>query len=112
MAKEINKKELTKEQMEKAMACKTADELMALAKAEGYELTKEEAEAFLAEVSEVELSDEVLGKAAGGYRHHLGRCPTQCWGFSISEPGALAQQNCPTYCAGDMYGGVGGGFYV
>ena len=67
MAEEINKKELTKEQMEKAMACKTADELMALAKAEGYELTKEEAEAFLAEVSEVELSDEVLGKAAGGY---------------------------------------------
>ena len=53
--------------MEKAMACKTADELMALAKAEGYELTKEEAEAFLAEVSEVELSDEVLQKAAGGY---------------------------------------------
>ena len=67
MAEEINKKELTKEQMEKAMACKTADELMALAKAEGYELTKEEAEAFLAEVSEVELSDEVLQKAAGGY---------------------------------------------
>ena len=67
MAKELNKKELTKEQMEKAMACKTAEELMALAKAEGYELTKEEAEAFLAEVSEVELSDEVLQKAAGGY---------------------------------------------
>ena len=70
MAKELNKNELTKEQMEKAMACKTADELMALAKAEGYELTKEEAEAFLAEVSEVELSDEVLGKAAGGYCPH------------------------------------------
>ena len=67
MAKELNKNELTKEQMEKAMACKTADELMALAKAEGYELTKEEAEAFLAEVSEVELSDEVLQKVAGGY---------------------------------------------
>ena len=67
MAEEINKKELTKEQMEKAMACKTADELMALAKAEGYELTKEEAEAFLAELSDVELSDEVLQKAAGGY---------------------------------------------
>ena len=66
MAEEINKKELTKEQMEKAMACKTAEELMALAKAEGYELTKEEAEAFLAEVSEVELGDEVLEKAAGG----------------------------------------------
>ena len=66
MAKELNKKELTREQMEKAMACKTAEELMALAKAEGYELTKEEAEAFLAELSDVELGDEVMEKAAGG----------------------------------------------
>ena len=66
MAKELNKNELTKEQMEKAMACKTAEELMALAKAEGYELTKEEAEAFLAELSDVELGDEVMEKAAGG----------------------------------------------
>ena len=30
----INKNELTKEQIEKAMACETAEELMALAKAE------------------------------------------------------------------------------
>ena len=37
----INKNELTKEQIQKAMACKTAEELMALAKAEGIELTKE-----------------------------------------------------------------------
>ena len=40
----INKNELTKEQIEKAMACETAEELMALAKAEGVELTKDEAE--------------------------------------------------------------------
>ena len=31
----INKNELTKEQIEKAMACETAEELMAAAKAEG-----------------------------------------------------------------------------
>ena len=31
----INKDELTKEQIQKAMACETAEELMALAKAEG-----------------------------------------------------------------------------
>ena len=36
----INKNELTKEQVAKAMACKTAEELMALAKSEGMELTK------------------------------------------------------------------------
>lgn len=39
---EVNKNELTKEQIEKAMACETVEELMALAKAEGVELTKEE----------------------------------------------------------------------
>ena len=66
MAKELNKNELTREQIEKAMACKNADELMLLAKAEGYELTKVEAESFLAELSDVELGDEVLEKAAGG----------------------------------------------
>ena len=66
MAKEINGKTVTKAFMEKATACGKADELMKLAEAEGYKLTKEEAEAFLAEVSEVELGDEVLEKAAGG----------------------------------------------
>ena len=41
----VNKNEITKEMLEKAMQCKTADELMALAKSEGVELTKDEAEA-------------------------------------------------------------------
>ena len=48
MAK-VNINELTREQVEKAMSCKTAEELMALAKAQGIELTKEEAESYLAE---------------------------------------------------------------
>lgn len=43
----INKNELTKEMIEKAMQCETADELIALAKSEGVELTKEEAEGRL-----------------------------------------------------------------
>ena len=51
----INMNELTKEQIEKAMGCETAEELMAVAKAEGIELTKEEAEAYLAELSDFEL---------------------------------------------------------
>ena len=65
MAK-INVNELTKE-IEKAMACKTADELMKLSKAEGLELTKDEAEAFLAELADVEVDGEVLKDAAGGW---------------------------------------------
>ena len=62
----INKNEITKEMLEKAMQCKTADELIALAKAGGYEITKEEAEAYLAELADVELDDKQLKKVAGG----------------------------------------------
>ena len=65
MAK-INRNELTKEQIEKAMACKSVEELMELAKAEGIDLTKDEAEAYLSEMDDVELTDEELQQAAGG----------------------------------------------
>ena len=70
----INPNELTKEQIEKAMACETAEELMKLAKAEGVEITKEEAEAYMDEFLSTDLDDEALAKAAGGY------CPTKCSG--------------------------------
>ncbi|MBR1886763.1 MAG: hypothetical protein IJ812_10190 [Schwartzia sp.] len=62
----INVNELTKEQIEKAMACETAEELMAVAKAEGVTLTKEEAEAYLAELADFELDEGSLKQAAGG----------------------------------------------
>ena len=62
----INMNELTKEQIEKAMGCETAEELMAVAKAEGIELTKEEAEANLAELSDFKLDEATLRNAAGG----------------------------------------------
>ena len=64
----INKNELTKEQIQKAMACKTVEELMELAKAEGIELTKEEAEAYMAEMADVELDEDALKNVAGGSR--------------------------------------------
>ena len=62
----IDKTKITKEMLEKALECKTADELVALAKAEGFTLTKEEAEAYLAELEEMELDEEALDKVAGG----------------------------------------------
>jgi len=62
----INKNELTKEQIEKAMACETAEELMAVAKAEGITLTKDEAEAYMAEMTDFELDEATLTQAAGG----------------------------------------------
>ena len=69
MAK-IKRDEITKEMIGKAMACKNADELMKLAKAEGFEITKEEAEAYMAELADYEMDDEQLKKVAGG-----GYCP-------------------------------------
>ena len=62
----VNRKEITNEQIMKAVQCKTADELMALAKAEGVDITKEEAEAYMAELADVELDGEQLKKVAGG----------------------------------------------
>jgi ribosomal protein L12E/L44/L45/RPP1/RPP2 len=62
----INKNELTNEMIEKAMQCKDADELVALVKANGLDITREEAEAYLAEMDDVELDGEILQKVAGG----------------------------------------------
>ena len=62
----INKNELTKEQIQKAMACETAEELMEMAKAQGIDLTKEEAEAYLAEMDDFELDGTNLKNVAGG----------------------------------------------
>ena len=64
--KTIKRNELTKEMVEKAMECETAEELIAAAKAEGYEMTKDEAEAYMAEISDFELDDATLSRAAGG----------------------------------------------
>jgi predicted DNA-binding protein len=61
-----NKIVVTKEQIEKAMACETAEELMALAKEVGIELTKEEAEAYMAELEDFELDGDTLKRVAGG----------------------------------------------
>ncbi len=63
--------------MQKALKCKTADELLKLSEAEDYEMTKAEAEAYLAEIADFELDNAMLEKAAGGIfecymRHNCG----------------------------------------
>ncbi len=75
----INKNELTKEQLKKAMACKTADALMTAAKAEGFDITKEEAEAYIADMADMELDEETLEKAAGGKLYN--GCKQDNWGL-------------------------------
>ena len=71
----INMNELNQEIIAKAMQCETAEELMELAKKEGYELTKEEAEAYLAELEDFELDSATLKQAAGG---NDPKCPSNC----------------------------------
>ena len=62
----IDKTKITKEMMEKAEQCKTAEQLIALAKTEGVEITKAEAEAYLAELENCELDATDLDNVAGG----------------------------------------------
>ncbi len=69
----VNKNELSKEMIERAIHCKDAEELMALAKTGGYELTKEEAEAYMAELEDFELDEENIKKIAGGAKDP-GKC--------------------------------------
>ena len=68
----IDKTKLTKEQLAMALECKTAEELVALAKAEGCDITKEQAEAYLDEMENRELDRKDLDKVAGG-------TGTSCW---------------------------------
>ena len=72
----VNKKEITKEMIRKAMQCKDADELMALAKANGFDITKDEAEAYMTERADVELDGEELKTVAGGQDYFCWHCPT------------------------------------
>ena len=57
---------LTKEQIAMAMECETPEELIELAKKAGIEITKEQTEAYLEELQDVELDPEALENVAGG----------------------------------------------
>ncbi len=65
----------TKEQIRKAMTCKTADELLALANSEEVELSREQAEEYIATQGKRKLTDEELAQVVGGFKSGL--C-TQC----------------------------------
>lgn len=57
---------MTKEFFEEASKFKTVDELTAFCKEKGVELTKEQAEAFIAQVGEGELSIDKIEEVSGG----------------------------------------------
>lgn len=68
MGNNFDPKQLSGELLQKIHACKTPEELAALAKENNIELSAEKAAAYFAEMNEleVELSDEQLNKVAGG----------------------------------------------
>ena len=66
------KANLSQELIAKAMQCETAEELVELAKSEGYDLTKDEAQAYLAEMEDIELDSQQLKAVAGGW------CSSDC----------------------------------
>ena len=68
----IDKTKITREMLAKALECETADELVALAKANGFTLTKEEAEAYMAEMDNMELDQQALDNVAGGICYSAG----------------------------------------
>ena len=58
---------LTKEQVEKVKAAQSAEELLAIAKENGVELTEAEAEKYIAELhQEGEIADDELNNVSGG----------------------------------------------
>ena len=63
----MNLEDLTPEQMEKAKACKTADELVALAKSEGVELSDKQLEAIAGGDSNWDSIVDCEGQACYGY---------------------------------------------
>ena len=95
----INKNELTKEQIQKAMSCETAEELMALAKTEGMELTKEEAEAYMAEFDDMELDSESLKNVAGGYCHRACETVEELMALAKAEGVELTKEEAEAYMA-------------
>ena len=58
--------QLNQEQFAKACECKTAEELIAYAKELGFDLPKDAAEKFLAQVADQELNVNDVENVAGG----------------------------------------------
>ena len=81
---------ISKELLEKAKTAKSAEELLAMAKAENIALTEEEAAKAFAELNKTgELSDEELDNVAGG-----------CGGYPSSYPssGACEAESKVEFC--------------
>lgn len=87
--------ELNKELLEKAKDAKNAEELVAIAKENGIELTAEEAKTYFAQLNTKagELHDDELDNVAGGRK-----CGTI---YYDEKPVVTAFNTCDYFCGGD-----------
>ena len=74
----IDKSKVTKDMIQRAKQCETAEDLVALAKSEGIDITKEEADAYLIELDNFELDSKALDKVAGGSGCYSD-CKAEAW---------------------------------
>ena len=58
---------LTQEQIKKALECKSAEELLELAKAEGVAMTAEEAQKYFEAISQQDIDLDNLDAVTGGF---------------------------------------------
>lgn len=85
----------TSEQITKAKAAKSVEELLAIAKENGMELSEEEAKKFFAELNkEGEIADDELDNVAGGI------CDSRPESVPITTTGG--GEICP-YCNGTLF---------
>ena len=92
---------LTQEQLTKAKSAKSVEELLALAKENGVELTEDEAKKYFAEWHrEGELSDDELQNVSGGcggpkeYETYPGAAPTCGGKFIMSDEAPDSSWRC------------------
>lgn len=82
----INFDELTPEQIQKGMACKSLGEFEEFAKQEGFDLDEQEAQAVFERLYETGLSDEELASVAGGGQWYENECTeNQCLKYGVNR---------------------------
>ncbi len=77
------------------MQCDSVEEIIKLAGDNGIEVSKEEAEAFLDEYSDIELDEEMLDMASGGAYDCNDYNPfaPDCDGHKSAKPKAVKDKN-------------------
>ena len=97
---EYNGKELTPELIQKAESCESVEELLALAADNGIQITAEEAQAYLDELSSPELSLDDLSDVAGGVGGEDVSCNRVCYLVNGCD-GNFNPSYCPKACGGN-----------